>query len=46
VLQGLSNGGGTRDGILIRQFYSMFLGINLSLLRLEFLPSFLPSFLF
>ena len=34
----------TRDGILERHFYSRFLGINSSLLRLEFLSSFLPSF--
>ncbi len=34
----------SRDGILERQFYSRFLTINLSLLRLEFLSGILPSF--
>jgi hypothetical protein len=33
-----------RDGILERNFYSRFLGIYSSPLRLEFLSSFLPSF--
>jgi hypothetical protein len=33
-----------RDGFLERHFCSMFLGINSSLLRLEFLSGFLPSF--
>jgi hypothetical protein len=30
------------DGILERRFYSRFLGINSSLLRIEFLSGFLP----
>ncbi len=33
-----------RDGILERHFYKRFLGINSSLVRLEFLSGFLPSF--
>ncbi len=33
-----------RDGILEQHFQSKFLGINWSLLRLEFLSGFLPSF--
>ncbi len=33
-----------RDGILERNFYSRFLGINSSILRLKFLSGFLPSF--
>jgi hypothetical protein len=33
-----------REGILERHFYSGFLGINLSLLRLEFFLVFCPNF--
>ncbi len=33
-----------RDGILERHFPSRFMGINSSLLRLEFLSGFLPAF--
>jgi hypothetical protein len=34
----------SRDGILERHFQMRFLGVNLSLLKLEFLSGFLPSF--
>jgi hypothetical protein len=36
----------SRDGILEQHFYSRFLGINMGLLRLEFLSGILPSFFF